>query len=88
MINILIDIHMAEARAGSALLRTQDSTTVYYKSLEQDIFKKYKVDSTKYYSSYRYYMENIQLMDEIYAAVVDSLSSRENSIKSSRNSMR
>jgi tRNA uridine 5-carbamoylmethylation protein Kti12 len=39
------------------------------------------VDSTTYYNSYRYYMNNVKEMDQIYAAVVDSLSLRENSIK-------
>ena len=81
MINILIDIHIAEARAGGAALRSQDSSTVYYKVLEGDVFKKHGVDSTTYYRSYRYYMNNIKEMDQIYAAVVDSLSLRENSIK-------
>jgi hypothetical protein len=81
MINILIDIHIAEAKAGGASLRSQDSATVYYKVLEGDVFKKHGVDSTTYYNSYRYYMRNIKEMDQIYAAVVDSLSLRENSIK-------
>ncbi len=81
MINILIDIHIAEAKAGGVSLRSQDSATVYYKVLEGDVFKKHGVDSTTYYRSYRYYMNNIKEMDEIYAAVVDSLSLRENSIK-------
>ena len=81
MINILIDIHIAEAKAGGAALRSQDSSTVYYKVLESKVFKKHGVDSTKYYNSYRYYMHNIKEMDQIYAAVVDSLSLRENSIK-------
>ena len=81
MINILIDIHVAEARAGGASLRSQDSSTVYYKVLENQVFKKHGVDSTTYYNSYRYYMHNVKEMDQIYAAVVDSLSLRENSIK-------
>jgi hypothetical protein len=81
MINILIDIHVAEAKANSAGLRSPDSVQVYYKFLEKDVFSKHSTDSTRYYNSYRYYMENIKQMDQIYAAVVDSLSLRENSIK-------
>ncbi len=81
MINILIDIHIAEAKSGGAALRSQDSSTVYYKTLENMVFKKHGVDSTTYYNSYRYYMKNVKEMDQIYAAVVDSLSLRENSIK-------
>jgi hypothetical protein len=81
MINILIDIHIAEAKASGASLRSQDSSTVYYKVLEGDVFKKHGVDSTIYYNSYRYYMQHIKEMDQIYAAVVDSLSLRDNSIK-------
>jgi len=81
MINILIDIHVAEAKANSASLRSQDSVAVYYKVLEREVFKKHGVDSVKYYSSYRYYMQHLKQMDQIYAAVVDSLSLRENSVK-------
>lgn len=78
MVNILTDIHIAEARANRSQLRSFDSIQVYYKVLENDVFKKHKVDSAAYKRSYQYYLEHMKEMDDIYTAVVDSLSLREN----------
>jgi hypothetical protein len=77
MINILTDIHIAEAKANRSQLRSYDSIQVYYKSLEKDVFKKYGVDTTVYKQSYAYYLEHMEVMDEIYTAVVDTLNMRE-----------
>lgn len=78
MVNLLTDIHIAEARANRSQLRSYDSIQVYYKALEKDVFKKHKTDSTVYKKSYAYYLEHMKELDDIYAAVVDSLSLREN----------
>ncbi len=78
MVGILIDIHIAEARANRIQLRSYDSTQAYYKKLEADVFSKHKVDTARYRMSYRYYMNHMKELDDIYTAVVDSLSLREN----------
>jgi hypothetical protein len=78
MINILTDIHIAEAKVNMMNLRSYDSMQVLYRKLEGDIFKKYQVDTAVYNKSYQYYLENTKEMDEIYAALVDSLTLREN----------
>ena len=77
MVDILIDIHIAEAKANRIQLRSYDSIQAYYKKLEADIYKKHKVDSVVYRKSFTYYMDHIKQMDEIYAAVVDSLNLKE-----------
>jgi hypothetical protein len=77
MIAILTDIHIAESKVNMMNLRSYDSMQVLYRKLESDIYKKHRVDTAVYNVSYRYYLENMQLMDEIYAALVDSLSLRE-----------
>jgi 3-hydroxyacyl-CoA dehydrogenase len=77
MVNILVDIHIAEAKANRVLLRSYDSTQAYYKKLEQDVFKKHQVDSAVYRKSFTYYMDHMKQMDEIYTAVVDSLNVKE-----------
>ncbi len=73
-----MDIHVAEARIGSSGLRSVDSMQVLYKSMKEDVFRKHGVDSTAYNKSYNFYLENTKYLDEIYAAVVDSLSLKEN----------
>lgn len=77
MVDILVDIHIAEAKANRIQLRSYDSIQAYYKKLEADVYKKHQVDSVTYRKSFRYYMDHIKQMDEIYAAVVDSLNVRE-----------
>jgi hypothetical protein len=77
MVDILVDIHIAEARANRIQLRSYDSIQAYYKKLETDVYKKHQVDSAIYNKSFRYYMDHIKQMDEIYTAVVDSLNVRE-----------
>ncbi len=81
MIAILVDIHIAEAKVGSMGLHSVDSMQVLYKSMKEDVFRKHRVDSTAYNKSYNFYLENTKYLDEIYAAVVDSLSLKENLVK-------
>ena len=77
MVAILVDIHIAEARANRIQLRSYDSIQAYYKKLEANVYQKHKVDSVTYRKSFRYYMDHMKQMDEIYTAVVDSLNVRE-----------
>jgi hypothetical protein len=77
MVAVLVDIHIAEARANRVALRSYDSIQAYYKKLERDVFVKHKVDSASYRKSFTYYMDHMKHMDEIYAAVVDSLNVKE-----------
>lgn len=77
MINILTDIHITEAKVSRMSFRSYDSTQIVYKEFENDIFKKYKTDSVVYRQSYNYYLEHMAEMDEIYTAIVDTLTLRE-----------
>lgn len=77
MVAILVEVHIAEAKAQQAGFRTSDSTQFYYKYLEKKILKDFKTDSTQYHDSYRFYVQHIKLMNEIYTAVVDTLTARQ-----------
>lgn len=77
MVDVLVDIHIAEAKANRIQLRSYDSTQAYYRKLEREVFEKHKVDTAVYRMSYKYYMNHMKELDEIYTAVVDSLSLRE-----------
>lgn len=76
MVNILINIHIAEAAISLKDLPS-DSAQVLYKRKKQEIFKEHGVASSRFYKSYQYYISDIKGMDDIYAAVIDSLSLRE-----------
>lgn len=76
MIQILIDIHLAESQVPN-LVSTPDSAYFLNKAFEQKVFQKHQIDSATYYQSYAYYLENIAEFEKIYAVVVDSLVYRE-----------
>ncbi|PKQ70165.1 hypothetical protein Rain11_0825 [Raineya orbicola] len=76
MIQVLIDIHIAESQVPN-LVSTPDSSYFLNKAFERKVFQKHKIDSAAYYQSYAYYLENIAEFEKMYAIVVDSLVYRE-----------
>ncbi|CAD5251832.1 MULTISPECIES: DUF4296 domain-containing protein [unclassified Imperialibacter] len=77
MISILTDIHQLETEVASLKL-TYDSSTALYKQQQQLLFDKHNVSDSVYTHSFEYYLEHVEMLDKIYAAVVDSLSVRRN----------
>lgn len=76
MISLLIDIHILEAKAAS-LKMNKDSVRAFFPKVEQRLFEKYGISDSVYYKSFEYYLNDIVQMEEIYTAIVDSLSLRE-----------
>jgi hypothetical protein len=76
MVSILIDIHIAESKLMQRNI-SPDSTEIYFKAYKEEIYKKHGVTRKDFEENYKYYMDNIQQMDAIYAIVVDSLSLKE-----------
>lgn len=76
MVDILIDLHIIEARINSVRI-PKDTVKKFFPELEEKLFEKHGVSDSAYYRSYQYYLENVGKMEEIYSAVVDSLSVRE-----------
>ncbi len=77
MVSILTDIHELETKVANLKL-TYDSSSLLYKQQQDSIFKKHQVTDSVYTESFDYYLQQVELLDEIYAAVVDSLSLRRN----------
>jgi hypothetical protein len=76
MVKILIDIHLAEAKVTQRGLPPDSAIKTFQKS-ENDILRKNGTKPEIFKRSYDYYIHHLQGMDDIYAAVVDSLSFRE-----------
>jgi hypothetical protein len=76
MVKILIDIHLAEAKVTQTGFPPDTAIKAFQKS-KNEILKKNGANPEIFKKSYYYYMNNLQGMDDIYAAVVDSLSFRE-----------
>jgi hypothetical protein len=72
MTQLLMEIHIAEAKVGQLNFRSLDSSRAVQAALEAEIFKKYGIDSVAYNRSYAYYMQQPALLQSIY----DSLTVR------------
>jgi hypothetical protein len=76
MVRILIDVHIAEAKVTQKGLPPDSAKIVFLKSKEE-ILKKNHVKSEAFQKSYDFYISHLKGMEDIYSAVVDSLSLRE-----------
>jgi hypothetical protein len=76
MIDFLIDLHIVEAKISMSRI-PYDSIKLFFPEVEDSLYRKHQISDTLYKKSYQYYLKNITLMEEIYSAVVDSLSLRE-----------
>ncbi|MGB3587805.1 MAG: DUF4296 domain-containing protein [Tunicatimonas sp.] len=74
MTSILIDLHLAEAKMSYTGSRNADSIEIIYRNYEYAIFEDHKVTDSVYFRSYEYYLDQMEVMEQIYSAVVDSLS--------------
>lgn len=79
MASILSDIHIAESRVTRMQLKSSDSSLMVFNKLKDDIWKKYKVDTAAYNSSYTFYMTHPKQMSQIYEKVNKKIESREKS---------
>ncbi len=77
MADILTDIHIAEARISSLGLHSLDSSLRAYDSLQLDIWRHNKIDSSRYAKSYAYYTSNPAILADLYVQVDSNLAKRE-----------
>ncbi len=76
MVDFLIDLHVIEAKVSMSRI-PNDSVKLFFDEVEDSLYRKHHVTDSIYKKSYQYYLEHIDLMEEIYSAVVDSMSLRE-----------
>lgn len=76
MTGILVDIHLLESRLETMGL-PHDTASNYFRTQQEEIFKKHQVAPDKFFKSYDYYVANVSELDKIYEKVVDSLSVKE-----------
>lgn len=73
MIDVLVDVHLAEA---STEVRSITPQLIDHIAAEryQMVFSKYKITLDQFVDSYNYYLEHTEVLDEIYVEVVNRLS--------------
>lgn len=73
MVSFLIDLHLTEAKMNYTEVRQSDSTEILFRNYEKYLMNEHGFTDSVYLESYAYYLDNMELMDEIYEDVVDSL---------------
>ena len=76
MAEVMQDIYLLEAKVKELNIPV-DSAAVIYNHYEKGIFSEHQIDDSLYEISFEYYLNHPELMSEIYAIMVDSLSLRE-----------
>ena len=76
MINYLIDLHLAEAAVQNLRLKG-DSAKIVFAAKEKYLLKEHHITDSIFINSYNYYLEHPIKLEEIYSAVVDSISLRQ-----------
>lgn len=76
IVNVLIDIHLAEGYVTTFPIHF-DSSRKLYPLLEKEVFVKHQVEDSVFKVSLEYYLRDAQKMDKIYARIIDSLSIKE-----------
>ncbi|WP_186756246.1 DUF4296 domain-containing protein [Echinicola salinicaeni] len=76
MVEIMVDIHLAEGMASS-LPVSYDSSKKLYPLFESRVFENHQVIDTVYMESLEYYLRDTEKMEELYGRVIDSLNVKE-----------
>ena len=72
MVEILVDIHMAEGMASSLPI-PYDSSKKIYPIFEEEVFAKHGISDSVYMESFEYYLRDLKTMERIYERTIDSL---------------
>ncbi len=75
LVAALVDLHLLESRVENASLKP-DSARALFLAQQKNIFWTYHLNDSSFQHSVRYYGIHGKDLDEIYAAVVDSLDAR------------
>lgn len=76
MVQILADVHIAEARIENYVLYPDTALMVFNKEQKQ-ILDNHGVAEEEFRKTYRYYLNNLAKMDKLYEIILDTLSVRE-----------
>lgn len=76
MVEVLVDIHMAEGMASSLSI-PYDSSRKIYPIFEKEVFVKHNIEDSVYMESFEYYLRDTKAMERIYSRTIDSLALKE-----------
>jgi hypothetical protein len=77
MVNLLTDLHLAEAKIQTLNYKSADSGKIAYLQLEEQVFTSHNITKKDYDSSFSYYNKNLAELNEIYEKTIDSIGMRQ-----------
>lgn len=80
LVSLLADLHVAENRAQRSA-RAADTVQAMYLRAEADIYRQRHLTRAQFDQSYAYYATRPAELEEIYAALIDTLAMREVRVK-------
>jgi hypothetical protein len=80
MMNVLMDIHIAEAGIKSDYSINQDSITQLGVNYYDFIFRKHQVSKEDFKKSFLYYSNHPELLEGIYQKMIEEMSKKETEI--------
>jgi hypothetical protein len=83
MVGVLMDVQLAEA-AMTMNPYNADLRTLNNSSLPFDVFAKNKITKQQYNESFDYYSQHPELLDEVYASVLENLSKMQAEVMSKK----
>jgi hypothetical protein len=76
MVQILADVHIAEARIENRILYP-DTALMVFSNEQQRILERHAVEEKVFRETYRFYLSDLRRMDKLYEIILDTLSVRE-----------
>lgn len=83
MVQILADVHVAEARIENRIVYP-DTAMMLYNREQQRILEAHGVEEELFRDTYRHYLSDIKKMDRLYEIILDTLSVREAKLRAGR----
>lgn len=74
--NILADIHLVEVSIQDRSYGGDTASYVYHAAM-RSIYERHGTDSATFHTQFKEWMQDVKALDDLYAAVVDTLSYRE-----------
>ena len=81
MVQVLMEVHILEAKMDNVPVEPYDSTQAVYEHFEKLLFQEQGITQEQYERSFNYYIDHPNDLEKIYNAVVDSLMVRQNRYK-------
>ncbi len=80
MVRILADVHTTEAQIERQIIYP-DTALMSYNYIQDELLKRHGVTQQQFRDTYRYYLNHLKEMDQLYEEIIDTLSTRESKAK-------